>query len=205
MDVLTRLARLLVPSWRAAPPAPWAAAPGLVNTRLAGGGPARIEPSVAADPGDPARLIAACRAFRGGRIGIATAVSVDGGRNWQDNGLLPGLVPGTGGGNAVVAFGQAGHGFVAGIEATSGPGRRGAARVWRTGDGGRSYSAPVTAIAPRSGLADHPGLAADRGDPGLLYLTAVLAGGPVLRPGVLPLGGRRDQFRACAPDRRHQR
>jgi len=171
------LARWLLPSRPAAPPPAWAAAPGLRNARLAAGGAARIEPSVAADPADPAHLIAAFRAFRGDRIGIATAVSVDGGRNWQDNGLLPGLVPDLDG-NAVVAFDQAGHAFVAGIEATSGPSRHGTARVWRTADGGRTYSAPVTALAPRRGLADHPGLAADRGDPGLLYLAAVLAGGP---------------------------
>jgi hypothetical protein len=171
------LARWLLPSRPAAPPPSWAAAPGLPNARLAAGGEPRIEPSVAADPADPAHLVAAFRAFRGDRIGIATAVSVDGGRNWQDNGLLPGLVPDAGG-NAVVAFDRAGRGFVAGIEATSGPSRHGAARVWRTADGGRGYGAPVTAVAPRRGLADHPGLAADRGDPGLLYLTAVLAGGP---------------------------
>jgi hypothetical protein len=160
-----------------APPPAWATAPGLANTLVAAGPAARIEPSVAADPADPAQLIAAFRAFRGDRIGIATAGSADGGRTWQDNGLLPGLVPGAGG-NAVVAFGPAGHGFVAGTDATSGPSRRGDARIWATRDGGRSFGAPVTAIAPPGGLADHPGLAADRDDAGLLYLTAVLAGGP---------------------------
>ena len=120
--------------------------PGLPNARLAAGGAARIEPSVAADPADPGRLIAAFRSFQASRIGIATAVSADGGRSWRDNGLLPGLVPDLDG-NAVVAFDHAGHGFVAGIEATSGPSRHGTARVWRTADGGRSYSAPVTALA----------------------------------------------------------
>ena len=141
------LARWLLPGRPAAPPPAWAAGPGLPNARLAAGGAARIEPSVAADPADPARLIAAFRSFRADRIGIATAVSADGGRNWRDNGLLPGLVPDLDG-NAVVVFDHAGHGFVAGIEATSGPSRHGTARVWRTADGGRTYSAPVTALAP---------------------------------------------------------
>jgi hypothetical protein len=168
------VARRMMPSRPVTPPAAWMAAPGLVNTPLVSGGPARIEPSVAVSPADPDRLIAAFRTFRGTWAGVATAVSVDGGRTWADNGLLPGPVPDLGS-NAVVAFDQAGRGFVAGIEATSRAPRRGTAQVWRTGGGGRSYGAPVTAIAPRSGLADHPGLAADRDAPGVLYLTAVLA------------------------------
>ena len=156
-----------------APPA------GPVNTQITRDGfAAHIEPSVAVHPRDARRLLVACRVFQGGRIGIATYVSADGGQAWRANGLLPGLVPDYAG-NAVVAFDATGRGFVGGIEATTRSPRRGDARIWRTDDGGSSFGPAVTAMAGHGGVADHPALAVDlwaADSPGRLYVAAALSG-----------------------------
>ena len=135
---------------------------------------AHIEPAVAADPRDPRRLLAACRVFQGSAIGVATYSSLDAGRSWHGNGLLPGLVPDFDG-NATVAFDGRGRGYVCAIQATSAQPRHGDGFVWRTDDGGRHFTAPVTALAGGSGLADHPWLVADQRmqtGPGRLYIAA---------------------------------
>ena len=125
---------------------------------------AHIEPSLAVNQRDPRNLLAACRVFQDSLIGLATYVSFDAGLTWHGNGLLPGVVPDFDG-NASVAFDRHGRGYVCAIQATTAQPRHGNAYVWRTDDGGRSFSSPVTAISAGAGVADHPSLVISRPQP----------------------------------------
>jgi hypothetical protein len=136
------------------------------------------EPAVAANPTDPADLLAASMVVQGSRRGLATYASLDGGSTWQGNGLLPGAgIPYDA--DVAVTFDAAGHGFVSGWVGDRAAEDQGAAWVWRTDDGGRSFHAPVRAVP---GFLDHPGLAADptRGSE-VLYLTGTFTSGGGLR------------------------
>lgn len=139
---------------------------------------AHIEPAIAADPRDPDTLMAVCRVFVDGEIGLAGYSSTDGGAHWSAVGLLPGLTPGFAG-NPAVVFDHAGTGYICGIAATSARPRRGDALLWRTSDGGRTLTPPVMVIGGEGGLADHCSLAAEPRAPGpapLVYATAIHVG-----------------------------
>ncbi|MHA6761339.1 sialidase family protein [Streptacidiphilus sp. PAMC 29251] len=138
---------------------------------------AHIEPSLAVNPRNPNNLLAACRVFEGPLIGIAAYASFDAGATWSGTGMLPGVVPDADG-NATAAFDAQGRGFVCGI-AAKGARRRGDTHLWTTGDGGRSFRPPATAIPGDGGLTDHPSLAIDQtpaSSPPCLYVAARLYG-----------------------------
>jgi hypothetical protein len=127
------------------------------------------EPSLAANPRDPRNLLAACMVWQAGQRGLATYVSFDAGSTWHGNGLLPGIRPAYDG-NVTVAFDRQGTRYLSGWAGSRAHPQRGRVCLWRTVDGGRSFTAPVT-IA--TGLIDHPSLAADRqarGGPATLYV-----------------------------------
>ncbi len=116
------------------------------------------EPSVAVNPRDPMNLLAVCTAHPPtGRSVLAAYSSFDGGASWRSNGALPESDTGR---NASVAFDSNGMAFVCGNA-------RGVS-VWRSSDGGRSFSKPVVVT---EGQADYPWLAigaAGGGSPDIL-------------------------------------
>ncbi len=121
-----------------------------------------VEPSVAANPAHPRQLLAACQASPTANPElIATYLSFDAGASWQ-NGALPqppaGQSPASD--DVTVAFDLQGRGYLCASRAGDSPGGR-ALYVWRTDDGGRSFSAPVTLVAGQ--YFDHPGIAAGIG------------------------------------------
>ena len=144
------------------------------------GGPANVrvsrdaftmhaEPSLAVNPADPRNLLAACMVWQAGRRGLATYASFDAGSTWHSNGLLPGVTPAYDG-DVTVAFDGHGTGYVSGWAGSRAAEQRGRACLWRTADGGRSFTTPVTVA---TGLLDHPSLAADRwarSGPATLYV-----------------------------------
>jgi hypothetical protein len=122
-----------------------------------------IEPSVAANPRHPRQLLAACQASPTANPWfIATYLSFDAGATWQ-NGALPqppaGQAPPSD--DVTVAFDPRGRGYLCATRASNTPGGR-AMFVWRTDDGGRSFSSPV-ALVPEGQFLDHPGIAAAAG------------------------------------------
>jgi len=121
-----------------------------------------VEPSVAASPRNPRQLLAACQASPTANPQfIATYISLDAGASWQ-NGALPqppaGQAPASD--DVTVAFDPHGRGYLCASRAGNSPGGR-AMYVWRTDDGGRSFSAPVTLVAGQ--YFDHPGIAVGAG------------------------------------------
>ncbi len=123
-----------------------------------------IEPSVAANPRQPRQLLAACQAapqLQNPQL-IATYLSVDAGATWQ-NGALPqppaGQAPASD--DVTVAFDPLGRGYLCASRADNTPGGR-AMFLWRTDDGGRSFSAPTT-LLPIGQYFDHPWIAAVAG------------------------------------------
>jgi hypothetical protein len=124
-----------------------------------------VEPSVATNPLQPGQLLAACQASPSADPEfIATYFSSDGGASWQNGGLPPQPVAGPVGDDVTVAFDGQGHGYLCGTRAGHGsnsdPGNPDANRavyVWRTDDGGRSFSAAVTLLEGQ--YCDHPWLA----------------------------------------------
>jgi hypothetical protein len=120
-----------------------------------------VEPALAVNPRNPQELLGAAQYFPpSGQETPGTFVSFDGGRSWHDNGALP-LPPGyVGGFDVTVAFTPQGIGFVAADLTT---GLRNGIFVWRTGNGGRSFGAPVAVghATHRPRFADHPWLAID--------------------------------------------
>jgi hypothetical protein len=180
-QVLTGSAAMAAMAWTGVPPGlagpvvPGAGgglgrAHGPVNVRVSQDGFAmHAEPFVAANPRDPGNLLGACMVWQAGKRGLASYASFDQGRTWPSNGLLPGLVPAYDG-DVTVAFDGHGVGFVCGWVGTQTAEQHGRVCVWRTGDGGRRFQAPVTVA---TGLVDHPWLAADRwtrSGPGTLYV-----------------------------------
>src|SRR6516164_8076239 len=116
---------------------------------------------------------------RAGRRGLATYASFDAGSTWHSNGLLPGIVPAYDG-DVTVAFDRQGTGYVSGWAGSRAHAQRGRVCLWRTADGGRSFTTPVTVA---TGLVDHSSLAADRWarGPGTVYV----AGGYFGRGGLV--------------------
>jgi hypothetical protein len=123
-----------------------------------------IEPSVAVNPRHPRQLLAACQASPTANPRfIATYLSFDAGATWQ-NGALPqppaGQAPPSD--DVTVAFDPQGRGYLCATRASNTPGGR-AMFVWRTDDGGRSFSAPVALVPEGVRDLDHPGIAAGAG------------------------------------------
>ena len=123
-----------------------------------------IEPSVAANPRHPRQLLAACQASHTANPQfIATYLSFDAGATWE-NGALPqppaGQAPPSD--DVTVAFDPQGRGYLCATRASNTPGGR-AMFVWRTDDGGRSFSAPVALVPQGVQELDHPGIAAGAG------------------------------------------
>ena len=94
--------------------------------------------------------------------------SVDGGASWHIGGMPAQPAAGPAGDDVTVAFGGDGRGYVcaarSGHGANLSPANPDANRgvyVWRTGDGGRTFSAPVTLV--EGVYSDHPWVAAGQG------------------------------------------
>jgi hypothetical protein len=127
--------------------------------------PAHAEPSVAVNPRNPRNLLGSAMFVAGHTVRIGTFVSFDGGRIWRDNGLLP-VPPGMEGADTTVAFDAHGFGFVAAILGmASDNGNHVSSRtgvyVWRTDNGGHSFSHPVPVV--RGQPIDHPWMASEPG------------------------------------------
>ena len=123
-----------------------------------------IEPSVAVNPRHPRQLLAACQASHTANPQfIATYLSFDAGATWE-NGALPQpparQAPASD--DVTVAFDPQGRGYLCATRASNTPGGR-AMFVWRTDDGGRSFSAPVALVPQGVQELDHPGIAAGAG------------------------------------------
>jgi hypothetical protein len=126
-----------------------------------------VEPDVAINPRNPQDLLGVCQFVVAQRQRLpGSFASFDGGRSWHDNGLLP--LPGgfEQGADTTVAFDSRGNGFVAALLAHGGGGypsrvTRGGIFLWRTSNGGRSFSKPAAVYVGR-GFQDHPWLAIRR-------------------------------------------
>jgi hypothetical protein len=116
-----------------------------------------VEPTVAANPLHPHQLLAACQVSpTADPQFLATYISSDAGATWHPGGL-PRLPAGANGDDVSVAFDAQGRGYLC---ATSYAGGR-AVFVWRTDDGGRTLSEPVTVLENQ--YCDHPWLATGQG------------------------------------------
>jgi hypothetical protein len=127
-----------------------------------------VGPSVAVNPRDPRQLLVACQASPVIPELIVTYLSSDGGASWQDGGVPPQPAAGPAGDDVTVAFDAYGRGYVCATRSGHGsnlsaanPDANRAVYVWRTDDGGRSFSAPVTVVAGQ--YCDHPWLATGQG------------------------------------------
>jgi hypothetical protein len=127
---------------------------GPVNVQVSHGGiPGRghSESSLAVNPRNPHNLLAASD------YAPNAYVSFDSGLTWRNGGVLR-LPPQSGGGNMSVAFDSSGRGFVCGsfgsAEGTT------QVRVWRTDDGGRTFTRSV--LAGQAENLDRPWLAIER-------------------------------------------
>lgn len=132
----------------------------VTNDRFLG----HVEPDVAVNPRNSANLLGASQyeATSNRRL-PGTFASFDGGRIWQDNGLLPLPTGYEQGADTTVAFTAAGVGYVAALMWHGGNGAasrvtRGGVFLWRTRDGGRGFSNPIPVYVGR-GFQDHPWLA----------------------------------------------
>ena len=127
-----------------------------------------VGPSLAANPLHPRQLLVACQGSPFTPEFILTYVSVDGGASWHIGGMPAQPAAGPAGDDVTVAFGGDGRGYVCAARSGHGsnltpthPDANRAVYVWRTDDGGRSFSAPVTLV---EGIySDHPWVAADQG------------------------------------------
>ena len=128
-----------------------------------------VEPSVAANPRHPRQLLAACQASpTADPQFIATYLSFDAGASWQNGGLPPQPAAEPAGDDVTVAFDAHGRGYLCAARAGHGshpnpanPDANRAVYAWRTDDGGRSFSAPVTLLEAQ--YCDHPWLATGQG------------------------------------------
>jgi hypothetical protein len=136
---------------------------GPLNVQVSRGGiPGRghSEPSLAVNPRNPRNLLAVCS------WGPNTYVSFDGGLTWRSGGALR-LPPGSGGGNMSAAFDKTGRGFACGsfgsrVKAGT------SVLVWRTEDGGRTFTRP--AVAGQAANLDRPWLATERHSAGIAHV-----------------------------------
>jgi hypothetical protein len=127
-----------------------------------------VGPSLAANPLHPRQLLAACQGSPFTPEFIVTYLSVDGGASWQAGGRPAQPAAGPAGDDVTVAFGGDGRGYVCAARSGHGsslnpanPDVNRAVYVWRTDDGGRGFSAPVTLV--EGVYSDHPWVAAGQG------------------------------------------
>jgi hypothetical protein len=99
---------------------------------------------------------------------IVTYLSFDGGASWQNGDLPPQPAAGPAGDDVTAAFDAHGRGYLCATRSGHGshlnpanPDANRAVYVWRTDDGGRSFSAPVTVVQGQ--YCDHPWLATGQG------------------------------------------
>lgn len=134
-----------------------------------------VEPDVAVNPRHPQDLLGACIFEVGSRIQRpGTFASFDGARSWTDNGVLPLPAGYELGADTTVAFDGSGTGYVVAFVSHGGGGypsrvSRGGIFLWRTTDGGRSFSPPVRVYAG-PGFQDHPWLATSQYSPASLFI-----------------------------------
>jgi hypothetical protein len=127
-----------------------------------------VGPSLAANPLNQRQLLVACQGSPFTPEFILTYLSVDGGASWQAGGRPPAPTAGPAGDDVTVAFGGDGRGYVCAARSghgsnlsTANPDANRAVYVWRTEDGGRTFSAPVTLT--QGSYSDHPWVAAGQG------------------------------------------
>ena len=127
-----------------------------------------VGPSLAANPLHPRQLLVACQGSPFTPEFILTYLSVDGGASWHMGARPAQPAAGPTGDDVTVAFGGDGRGYVCAARSGHGsnlkptsPDANRAVYVWRTDDGGRSFSAPVTLV--EGVYSDHPWVAAGQG------------------------------------------
>jgi hypothetical protein len=141
-----------------------------------------VGPSLAANPLHPRRLLVACQGSPFTPEFILTYLSVDAGASWHIGGMPPQPAADPAGDDVTVAFGGNGRGYVCAARSGHGsnlspanPDANRAVYVWRTDDGGRSFSAPATVV---EGIySDHPWVAAGQGQAGSGHNVYVAWGG----------------------------
>ena len=111
---------------------------------------AHVGPTLAANPRQPRHLLTACQTAHGA-LGnpdfVTTYLSLDAGATWQNGGVPEAPAGKAAAGDDVnVAFDPHGRGYVVATATASSNADR-AMYTWRTDDGGRSYSAPVTMVS----------------------------------------------------------
>jgi hypothetical protein len=123
-----------------------------------------VGPSLAVNPRDPRQLLVACQASPAFPELVVTYISSDGGASWQNGGLPPRPHAGPAGDDVTVAFDAHGRGYICATRSGHGsnpnpanPNAERAVYVWRTDDGGRSFSDAVTVVQGR--YSDHPWVA----------------------------------------------
>jgi hypothetical protein len=127
-----------------------------------------VGPSLAANPLHPSQLLVACQGSPFTPEFIVTYLSVDAGASWHGGGMPAQPAAGPAGDDVTVAWGGNGRGYVCAARSGHGsnissanPDVNRAVYVWRTDDGGQSFSAPVTLV---EGIySDHPWVAAGQG------------------------------------------
>ncbi len=123
-----------------------------------------VEPDVAINPRNRLNLLGACQYETGPRQRLpGTFASFDGGRSWRDDDVLPLPQGYEQGADTTVAFTRDGTGYVAALMSHGGSGyasrvERGGVFLWKTLDGGRTFSNPI-AVYIGPGFQDHPWLA----------------------------------------------
>lgn len=127
-----------------------------------------VGPSLAANPLRPRQLLAACQGSPFTPEFVLTYLSADGGASWHQGGRPPQPAAGPAGDDVTVACGGNGRGYVCAARSGHGsglspanPDANRAVYLWRTDDGGRSFSAPVTLT--EGSYSDHPWVAAGQG------------------------------------------
>ena len=127
-----------------------------------------VGPSLAANPLRPRQLLVACQGSPLTPEFVLTYISADGGATWQLGGRPPQPAAGPAGDDVTVALGGNGRGYVCAARSGHGsrlsqanPDANRAVYVWRTDDGGRTFSAPVTLV--EGSYSDHPWVAAGQG------------------------------------------
>jgi hypothetical protein len=123
-----------------------------------------VGPSLAANPREPRQLLVACQASPATPELIVTYISSDAGASWQNGGLPPQPAAGPAGDDVTVAFDAIGRGYICATRSghasnlnPANPDANRAVYVWRTDDGGRGFSAPVTVVEGQ--YSDHPWIA----------------------------------------------
>jgi hypothetical protein len=147
------------------------------------------EPSLAVNPRDPRQLLAVGHLENPGNGASppATYSSFDGGRTWRGNGPMALPAGYIDGGNNTVGFDGEGRGFVCSLLLQLTPPKNVAfsVAVWRTDDGGRTFSPAVLVSGSGVGQFDHPWLAAEHRPPHAVHV--VWTEGPQPAQGAQPV------------------